>query len=106
MTMRLLFVISLRKSFNSLDNFIVSISNFLLFVLRTALLVPTLELLLVGVSSKMQQVFHKSYVGLQHLLQWSVAGSSIVGRHRDLHSNIPSTGEPYDVGSEGFRHLQ
>lgn len=56
MLLRLLFVISCRMPLNSLDNFLLSIANFVLYILRTVLIVPTVELLMVGVSSSLQMV--------------------------------------------------
>lgn len=54
--LRLLYVVSCRLPFNSLDNFLVSLANFMLFIMRTVLFLPTIELLFVGQSTNMQRV--------------------------------------------------
>lgn len=78
--LRMLFVISSRRPFNSLDNFLVSIANFLLYIFRTVLLVPTVELLLIGVSTtlqKVKRVLVQAY-GIEYDSQFRVALLQVV----------------------------
>jgi hypothetical protein len=56
MVIRLIYVINSRLPFNSLDNFIVSIVNFVLFILRTVYMIPFIILFLLGINPSLQTV--------------------------------------------------